>query len=91
MVEELCALTVAAPLLFVLLIPRRTLRSPQSDSPLQYLQDRKNATYENLRDLQFDFRTGKLSQADYQASKASLQTELAAILLQMERAGGGQT
>lgn len=84
MVEGLCALIVAVPLLFVLLIPHKAVRPPRAYSHLQHLQDRKGATYENLRDLQFDFRIGKLSEADYQSSKASLQTELAAILLQME-------
>ena len=37
--------------------------------PCQHLEERKAAIYENLRDLQFEYRVGKLSDADYQADQ----------------------
>ena len=49
-----------------------------------YLLERKEATYENLRDLNFEFKAGKLSEQDYAVQRASLEDEAAAILAEME-------
>jgi NADH pyrophosphatase NudC (nudix superfamily) len=49
------------------------------------LDERKAAIYENLRDLQFEFRVGKLSDRDYQNTKTDLQKELAAVLAETDR------
>ena len=49
-----------------------------------YLQERKDATYENLRDLNFEYKAGKLSEQDYAVQRASLEDEAAAILAEME-------
>jgi len=37
-----------------------------------------------LRDLQFEYRVGKLSDADYQQTKLSLQKELAGVIGEIE-------
>ena len=50
------------------------------DSPVQHLETRKAAIYENLRDLQFEYRVGKLSDEDYQRTKKEMQAELAVVL-----------
>src|ERR1700722_15350145 len=49
-------------------------------SPFRHLDERKVAIYENLRDLQFEYRLGKLSDEDYKSTKKDLQRELAAVL-----------
>jgi len=49
-----------------------------------YLQERKEATYENLRDLNFEYKAGKLSEEDYAIQRASLEDEAAAILAELE-------
>ena len=49
-------------------------------SPFQYLDERKAAIHENLRDLQFEYRAGKLSDRDYLQSKQNLQKSLACLL-----------
>ena len=80
-------LTIAvtlAVLAFTLRIRESDLPEPLPVSPVQYLEDRKAAIYENLRDLQFEYRVGKLSDADYQATKLALQKELAGVLAEME-------
>lgn len=77
------AVTIAV-LVFTLRIRESDLPEPLPVSPVQYLEDRKAAIYENLRDLQFEFRVGKLSDADYQATKLALQKELAGVLAEME-------
>lgn len=78
------AVTVAV-LVFTLRIRESDLPEPLPVSPLQHLEDRKAAIYENLRDLQFEYRVGKLSDADYQATKLALQKELAGVLAEIEQ------
>ena len=85
MVVEFSLLTVVAPLLFVFFIRKKDFPLPEAVSPAIHLHERKSAIHESLRDLQFEFRTGKLSDADYQSSKLILQKELAAALLELER------
>ena len=57
---------------------------PEPPSPTQHLEDRKAAIYENLRDLQGEYRMGKLSDDDYQHTKSDLQKELAGVLAEIE-------
>ena len=54
-------------------------------SPTRHLDERKAAIYENLRDLQFEYRVGKLSDEDYQQTKVGLQKELAGVIAETER------
>jgi hypothetical protein len=53
------------------------------------LDERRAAIYENLRDLQFEYRVGKLSDADYQQTKVGLQKELAGVLSEIEKVSSG--
>jgi hypothetical protein len=71
-------------LLYVLLVRPQDVPEPIPVSPIQHLEDRKQAIYDNLRDLQFEYRVGKLSDEDYQQNKVSLQKELAGVLAEME-------
>ena len=47
---------------------------------LELLLDRKNRQLQVLKDLELDYHTKKISDADYQQMKLSLSRELAAIL-----------
>jgi len=49
-----------------------------------YLLERKDATYENLRDLNFEYKAGKLSEQDYAIQRASLEDEAAAIMAELD-------
>src|SRR5918993_3901350 len=53
--------------------------------PYQHLEQRKAAIYENLRDLIFEYRVGKLSDADYDRTKKDLQAELGKVLAEIDR------
>lgn len=50
-----------------------------------YLRERKDAVYENLRDLNFEFKAGKMPETDYQSLRASLQDEAATLLAEIAR------
>ena len=42
-----------------------------------------------MRDLQFEYRVGKLSDDDYQRTKVDLQKELAGVMAEIEKAAPG--
>jgi rRNA maturation endonuclease Nob1 len=76
------ALAVVA---FLLGVRAKDLPEPEPVSPFAHLDERKAAIYENLRDLQFEYRVGKLSDQDYQQTKKDLQKELAGVLAEVDR------
>src|ERR1051326_6619183 len=84
MIAIACILT-AGVLLFILGVRPKDLPEPLPVSPFQHLDERKAAIYENLRDLQFEYRVGKLSDSDYQQTKKDLQKELAQVLAEVDR------
>jgi hypothetical protein len=73
-------LVVGATAAFTLLIRTKDVPPPEPVSPTAHLEERKAAIYENLRDLQFEYRVGKLSDDDYQRAKVALQKELAVVI-----------
>ncbi len=75
----------AIVLVAILFLRESDLPKPAPVSPFQHLDERKAAIYENLRDLQFEYRVGKLSDNDYQQTKADLQKELARVLAEVDR------
>jgi hypothetical protein len=79
------ALVVAATVLFTLFVRSQDMPVPEAPSPTRHLEDRKAVIYENLRDLQFEYRVGKLSDVDYQATKVGLQRELAGVLAEIDK------
>lgn len=84
MIVVIAILVVVGAFAFVLFIRPKDVPEPLPVSPIQHLEDRKQAIYENLRDLQFEYRLGKLSDEDYQQTKQALQKELAGVLASIE-------
>jgi hypothetical protein len=78
-----CALFAAALFGYVFYQPGE-VEIGEAKTRYGYLQERKDATYENLRDLNFEYKAGKLSEEDYAMQRASLEDEAAAILAEME-------
>jgi hypothetical protein len=83
----LCGLVTVVTLFYVFGGPASVFSSPEK-TRLNYLQERKDVVYENLRDLNFEYRAGKLSTEDYNSLKASLEEEAAAILAESARLQG---
>jgi hypothetical protein len=69
---------------YTLFVRQQDIPEPIPVSPIEHLEDRKRAIYDNLRDLQFEYRLGKLSDEDYQQNKVALQRELAGVLAETE-------
>lgn len=88
MILAFAALLTVGAILFTLSVRKRDIPEPQPPSPWEHLELRKAQIYENLRDLQFEYRVGKLSDADYQSTKTGLQTELAGVMAEIDRLKG---
>ena len=78
-----CAL-FAALLFFYVFYQPGDVEVGEEKTRLMYLQERKEATYENLRDLSFEYKAGKLSESDYAVQRGLLEDEAAAILAEMD-------
>jgi hypothetical protein len=85
MIIAIAALIAIGAIAFILTVRAKDLPEPEPVSPFQHLDERKAAIYENLRDLQFEYRVGKLSDADYQQTKKDLQRELAGVMAEVDR------
>jgi NADH pyrophosphatase NudC (nudix superfamily) len=79
------ALLGAAMIGYLVFIRTKDLPEPTPISPFRHLDERKAAIYENLRDLQFEYRVDKISDDDYKATKLELQKELARVLAEVDR------
>ena len=84
---------IASALALTLYVRPQDLPKPEPESPFRHLDERKARVYDNLRDLQFEYRLGKLSDEDYQSAKLNLQKELGRVLADTEalKAQLGQT
>jgi hypothetical protein len=84
MVFAVAIVLVVGAILFTLFVRTQDLPQAPPVSPTAHLEERKAQIYENLRDLQFEFRVGKLSDEDYQKTKVDLQRELARVLAEID-------
>jgi hypothetical protein len=85
MIIAFAVILVLAALFYTLFVRPQDVPDPIPVSPIQHLEDRKHAIYDNLRDLQFEYRLGKLTDNDYQQTKQALQKELAVVLSETEQ------
>jgi rRNA maturation endonuclease Nob1 len=84
MIIALSCVIAIAVIAFILGVRAQDLPEPELESPFLHLDERKAAIYENMRDLQFEYRLGKLSDQDYQNTKKELQRELASVLAEVD-------
>ena len=84
MIAFFCLAISAATLYYIFHVPQALTAGPEL-TRTTYLEERKEAVYENLRDLNFELKSGKLPAADYEAMKSSLEEEAAAILAEIAR------
>ncbi|HWC18530.1 MAG TPA: hypothetical protein VG498_16080 [Terriglobales bacterium] len=83
MIAAVCLL-FAAGLLWYVFAPGVGFEQATDKSRLAYLEERKQVIYENLRDLNFDFKAGKYPAADYESLRTSLEAEAAETLAEIE-------
>ncbi|HVT92785.1 MAG TPA: hypothetical protein VHD76_08065 [Bryobacteraceae bacterium] len=91
MIPALAVLLLIGAVVLTLFVRWKDLPEPEPVSPTAHLEERKARIYENLRDLQFEYRLGKLSDEDYQKTKQDLQKELARVLGEIDAAAPAKT
>src|SRR3989442_3570548 len=80
-----CVALTAATLIFVFMIQPDPADSAPHRSHLDQLMERRDIIYDNLRDLKFEYRTGKFAEEDYEQMKQTLEAEAALVLAEIER------
>jgi hypothetical protein len=71
--------------LFVFIFwPERNPFVQADKTRVDYLRERKDAIYENLRDLNFEYMAGKYPEEDYAEQRAGLEDEAARVMAEME-------
>lgn len=83
MIAAACAVLALGCVAFVFWPQRSFVAKPQK-TRLEYLRERRDVVYENLRDLNFENKAGKLSAEDYEALRASLEDEAAMLLAEID-------
>jgi hypothetical protein len=68
--------------------PQRRLAAAPEKTRLDYLRERKDVIYDNLRDLNFEYKAGKYPETDYAAQREVLEGEAATVVAEMESLGG---
>ena len=84
MIWLICGLIFAASLFYIFHLPGKLFLGPEK-TRAGYLRERKDAVYENLRDLNFEYKAGKVPDADFASLKSSLQDEAASLLAEIAR------
>ena len=80
-----CFALAAATLLFIFYIQPDASDLAPHRSKLDQLMERRDAIYDNLRDLRFEYRAGKYSEADFEAMKTAMETEAALVLAEIDQ------
>jgi len=80
-----CLALAAATLLFIFYIQPDASDLAPHRSKLDQLMERRDTIYDNLRDLRFEFRSGKYSEGDFDAMKTSLENEAALVLTEIDQ------
>ena len=84
MIVFACFVLTAALIFFIFNLPTAVEHTGEK-TRLAFLRERKESVYENLRDLNFEYKAGKLPDGDYASLRASLEDEAAAVLAEIER------
>ena len=83
-----CVLLAAGALLFIFNVRLDASDAMPHRTKLDELIDKRETIYENLRDLRFEHRAGKFSEADYDETKRELEIEAARVLAEMDTLTG---
>jgi hypothetical protein len=80
-----CLALAIATLLFIFYIQPDASDLAPHRSKLDQLMERRDTIYDNLRDLRFEFRSGKYSEGDFNSMKTALENEAALVLAEIDQ------
>jgi hypothetical protein len=65
--------------------PENVFAQQREKTRLDFLLERKEQLYENLRDLNFEFKAGKYPEEDFVAQRSQLENETAQLMSEIEQ------
>ena len=80
----LCAAVLTLLLFLYIFWPDRLTTRQAEKTRNDYLAERRDVIYDNLRDLQFEYLAGKHPEQDYAEQRAGLENEAANVLAEMD-------
>jgi hypothetical protein len=80
-----CLALAMATLLFIFYIQPDASDLAPHRTKLDQLMEQRDTIYDNLRDLRFEFRSGKYSEGDFEAMKAGLENDAAMVLAEIDQ------
>jgi hypothetical protein len=80
-----CLALAMATVLFIFYIQPDASDLAPHRTKLDQLMEQRDTIYDNLRDLRFEFRSGKYSEGDYEAMKTGLENDAAIVIAEIDR------
>src|SRR6202049_3485389 len=80
-----CFALAVATLIFIFYIQPDASDLAPHRTKLDQLLERRDTIYDNLRDLRFEFRSGKYAESDFEAMKTALENEAALVLAEIDQ------
>ena len=78
-----CGLLLIGIFIYVF-YPERKVQEQHQKTRVEFLRERREALYENLRDLNFEYNAGKYPEEDFVAQRAGLENEAAEVLAEID-------
>jgi hypothetical protein len=85
-----CLALAMATVLFIFYIQPDASDLAPHRTKLDQLMEQRDTIYDNLRDLRFEFRSGKYSEGDYEAMKTGLENDAAMVLARIDQVTDSQ-
>lgn len=85
---ELAGAALLVALFIYTFWPENVFASQREKTRLDFLLERKEQLYENLRDLNFEYKAGKYPDEDFESQRAQLENEAAVLLAEIEHLQG---
>src|SRR5256884_377750 len=80
-----CLALAVATMLFIFYIQPDASDLAPHRTKLDQLLERRDTIYDNLRDLRFEYRSGKYSEGDFEAMKTGIENEAALVLVGIDK------
>lgn len=81
---ELAGAALMVALFIYTFWPENVFASQREKTRLDFLLERKEQLYENLRDLNFEYKAGKYPQEDFEVQRTQLENEAELLLAEIE-------
>ncbi len=80
----IASLLLAFTLIVYTFWPENVFANQREKTRLEFLLERKDQLYENLRDLNFEYHAGKYPEEDFVTQRTLLENETAQLLAEIE-------